>query len=213
VRPPSIKESAVRAILLSSLVLLILSGCSDSDPAHTSEATTGPDVDKPLNNAPEQGKPGPPSGMRQAPAAELAPADAEALGIVSAINQHEIAAAQQAQGRELPAEVNDYASMMIKDHSQNDRLIHQLGSPADSQAVQAQKSKGDSELAALGERQADYAKAYVEAMIKGHTEALTVLDRKLLPAAQAPGVKEHLKMTRTAVDHHLQQAKSLQSSQ
>jgi putative membrane protein len=203
----------VRAILISSFIVLALSGCSNSEPANTSEATTGPDVDKPLNNAPEQGEPGPPAGMRQAPAAELAAADAEALGIVSAINQHEIKAAQQAQGRELPAPVNDYASMMIKDHSENDRLIHQLGRPADDQAVQAQKSKGEAELAALGERQADYAKAYVEAMIKGHTEALSVLDEKLLPAAQAPEVKEHLKTTRTAVAHHLQEAKSLQTSQ
>lgn len=196
----------MRTLLFSSLALLALSACSDNAPPQDS---TGPAVDQPSNNAPDQGKPGPAAGMREAPETTLAPADAEALGLVSAINQHEVKAAQQAQGRQLPAKVNDYAAMMIKDHTENDRVIHRLGTPAQSEAVQAQKEKGEAELAALGTRQDDYAKAYVEAMIKGHTEALKTLDEKLLPSAQAPEVKQHLQMTREAVAHHLEEAKAL----
>ena len=52
-------------------------------------------------------------------------------------------------------------------------------------------------------------KAYIDAMVKGHTEALAVLDNKLIPKATTQAVKDHLAATREHVAHHLERAESL----
>jgi putative membrane protein len=165
-----------------------------------------------MNNEPKQGSGVPANDLMKPPAGSLSDADSEALGVVSAINQHEIAAAKQAQSHDLPPKVSTYAEMMVKDHTDNDAQIKALGEPRESAAVTAQKSKGEAELAALGVHKDDYAKAYVDGMVKGHTEALQALDEKLLPESQSVAVKDHLKKTRAAVVHHLDEAKSLQAA-
>lgn len=66
--------------------------------------------------------------LQKTAASPLSDGDSEALGVLSAINQHEIAAGQQAQSRQLPPKVAAYAAMMVKDHSENDEQIQQLGS-------------------------------------------------------------------------------------
>lgn len=202
----------MRATAFSSLALALLAACSNGNQSSTPAMTTGPDADQPQNNEPKQGDGIPATDLQKPAASSLSDADSEALGVVSAINQHEIAAAKQAQGYQLPPKVNDYAAMMIKDHSDNDAEIQKLGPPGDSRAATAQKAKGQAELAALGQHKGDYAKAYIDAMVKGHTEALKTIDDKLLPESQSPEAKQHLQKTRTAVVHHLEEAKSIQSS-
>lgn len=98
--------------------------------------------------------------QKSSPDAELTAADSEALGVLSAINQHEIDVARQAQQHTLPPAVSGYAEMMIKDHADNQNQIQSIGTPGDSEAMRAQKAKGQADLAALGEHQQDYAKAY-----------------------------------------------------
>ncbi len=202
----------MRAIAFSSLFLAFLAACSNGDQSSTPAMTTGPDANQPQNNEPKQGDGTPATDLQKPAASTLSDADSEALGVISAINQHEIAVAKQAQGYQLPPKVSDYAAMMIKDHSDNDAEIQKLGPPGDSQAATAQKNKGEAELAALGKHKGDYAKAYIDAMVKGHTEALADIDQTLLPQAQSPEAKQHLQKTRTAVAHHLEEAKSVRAS-
>jgi putative membrane protein len=54
--------------------------------------------------------------------------------------------------------------------------------------------------------------AYLDAMIKGHNEALAMIDSKLLTAAKLDAVKKHLTDTRTHIAMHLEQAKKLREN-
>lgn len=152
------------------------------------------------------------------PPAGAASPDGDALGVLAAINEHEVAAAMQAKSKGVKGKVLEYANMMETEHNKNlaetrgldgkDGVMMNSASPD----VTAQRSKGEAELAALGALEGDaYEKAYIDAMVKGHTDALAALDGKLIPAATVPAVKDHLTKTRGAVQHHLDAAKALQT--
>lgn len=198
-------------LLFSATALALLAACSNGEPPRTPATATGPDATQPMNDPARQAD-GTPATASQTSTTALSEADSEALGILSAINQNEIAAGKQAQGRKLPPRVAAYADMMVKDHTDNDAQIQKIGTPAESALASAQKTKGEAELAALGEHKDDYAKAYIDAMVSGHTEALRTIDEKLLPQAQSSEAKAHLQKTRSAVSQHLDQAKGLQES-
>jgi len=133
--------------------------------------------------------------------------DATALGLLGAVNKHEIAAAQQARSKGVAGEVLAYAGLMEKDHGKNQAKTEALGQLAEDAEVAAQKEKGNAELAQLGTLEGDaYKAAYVDAMIKGHTEVLAQIDTRLLTLATRPEVDAHLTATREHVAHHLEQA-------
>lgn len=137
--------------------------------------------------------------------------DSTALGLLGAVNQHEIAAGEQAKSKKVSAPVMDYADMMIKEHGDNQAKTESLGTLADNADVRAQKEKGKSELDMLAAKNGEeYEKAYVDAMVKGHTEALALIDGKLMSLASSEPVKQHLTDTRKHVAAHLEAAKKLQ---
>jgi putative membrane protein len=84
--------------------------------------------------------------------------------------------------------------------------------PSDPELA-AMRQKHDAErerLAALeGE---EFTRAWVDAMVRGHEEALAKLDNELIPGATDDGVRQHLQDTRTAISRHLDTGRSLQSS-
>lgn len=137
--------------------------------------------------------------------------DPVALGLLSTINQHEIDLAKQAKDKKVTGAVLEYAQMMEREHSQNQEQTLALGSPADTDQTREMKRKGSEEKQRLGALDGkDYAKAYVDAMVKGHTEALSALDATGIPAASSAGVREHLTRTRGHVATHLEKAKAIQ---
>lgn len=136
-----------------------------------------------------------------------------ALGVLNAINEHEIAAGEQALARSVPEDVAAYARMMVEQHSENRDKTNQFGPNAGDPKATAQRDKGAAELKALAAKSDnEYAKAYVDAMVKGHTEALATLDNNLIPAAESDAVRTHLTTTRGHVADHLERAKALQKS-
>ena len=151
------------------------------------------------------------TGATNADNASAPAAERSALGVLNAINEHEIAAGKQAQSKGVSGDVAAYAQRMIDEHTRNRDTTSGLGPNADDADAQAQKRKGEEELATLDKKNGDdYAKAYIDAMVKGHTEALSTLDSKLIPAASRPEVRDHLTTTREHVAQHLEQAKALQ---
>jgi putative membrane protein len=138
------------------------------------------------------------------------PAERSALGVLNAINDHEIAAGRQALAKGVQGEVAAYAQMMIDQHTENRQKTSSFNPDASSAEANAQRSKGEQELATLDAKTGDaYARAYIDAMVKGHTEALAALDNQLIPAATRPEVRQHLDTTRGHVADHLQRAKEL----
>jgi len=66
------------------------------------------------------------------------------------------------------------------------------------------------ELAALAPLDGEkFASAYIETMIKGHTEVLGMIDNQLLKNAANAELKKHLTETRGHVANHLEAAKKL----
>jgi putative membrane protein len=136
---------------------------------------------------------------------------AQALGVLSAIDQSEVAAGQLAQKKVAAGPVRDYAARMVKEHSENEAKLSAWSPDRNAAPAKAQMAKGKQELATLQPLQEDaFRTAYVKAMVKGHTEALDALDHKLIPAAKDAQVKAFLQETRTHVASHLAAAKALQ---
>jgi len=136
--------------------------------------------------------------------------DSQALGLLAALNENEIAAARQAQQKGVSGPYLEFAQLMQTEHGDNLRKTRQLGTPGAGAEVESLKNKGRQELAELGRHQGkDYEVAYARAMVKGHQEALTLIDERLSDLARSAAVKSHLAQTRQHVAMHLDLAKDL----
>jgi len=72
------------------------------------------------------------------------------------------------------------------------------------------RKKGATELAQLQPMNGpEFERAFLDAMVKGHEEALEMLEQGIA-SAQNEKVKAHLQSTRDAVATHLSEAKQLQ---
>lgn len=58
----------------------------------------------------------------------------------------------------------------------------------------------------------DFETGYLDAMIKGHTEASDMIDNQLMKTAKNDALKKHLTETRGHVAGHLDQAKKLKDN-
>jgi len=83
----------------------------------------------------------------------------------------------------------------------------------DTEKTNMLRKKGAGELAALvpldGEQ---FASGYIDAMVKGHTEVLAMIDSDLLATAQNEALKKHLTATREHVAMHLEEGKKIKAS-
>ena len=144
--------------------------------------------------------------------------DAEALAWVMQVDNNEINAAQEAQKKKISQPVMGYAKMLEKEHSDNLQKTKDLSQsmsemPAETQAVEDLKAKGKDMLSSLSPKDGmDFEKGYIDAMVKGHTEALSMLDNQLIPNAKIDALKNHLTETRQHVAMHLDRAKELQGN-
>jgi predicted outer membrane protein len=185
----------------------VQSGETVNPPAATPGTTANPAVDQTATPAPQATAP---AGT---PAAG-ATSQADALAMLMAVDEHEIAAADQAMGKNVTGKVRDFAQMMKTDHGKNLADTTKLGGAmSTAPAVDALKKKGENDLHALGAQSGvAYEKAYIDAMVQGHTEALAMIDNTLLPAATDANIRQHFTTTRAAVARHLDRAKEIQAS-
>jgi putative membrane protein len=143
--------------------------------------------------------------------------DGEIIAFLIAANEHEVAAANDASQKKSDPKVGDFAQMMNKDHSQNLEETRKLSDsqniqPSDTPAITKMKAEGQAEMTKLSSLQgANFDKAYMAAMVKGHTDVLNHIDRYMKTATN-PQLQSHLKATRDAVANHLAEAKKVQAS-
>lgn len=201
----------------------------------TGDTAISPGMADPTMPGSNVADPGATMGMADAdrPGAMASGADAPvtqaaALQMVMEVDQHEIAAADQAKGKKISADAKAYADTLKKDHTKNLAATRALldsaagtdsARTADNAAtsasadVAAMKSKHEAERKQLASLDGDaYEAAWLDAMVKGHTEALDKLDRQLIPAATDAKVKQHLTTTRSAIASHLETAEKLQAA-
>lgn len=213
------------ALAIAALVLFGTAACNRNQDANGgTNNTPAASTENPTNDATGAGTTAAgtptanaPTEMPPATGTAAAPSQTEALALVNVINDHEVKTAEQAKSKKVKGDVAAYADMMKADHTKNMAATKALldkngGAPADTAMITDQKSKGDAEMQQLAALDGDaYAKAYIDAMVTDHTDALSKLDSALIPAATDDAVKKHLQATRDAVQKHLDQAKSIQA--
>ncbi|WP_133501455.1 DUF4142 domain-containing protein [Cognatilysobacter terrigena] len=213
------------ALAAAALVLFATTACNrNADTAGGTNNTPAPAAsDTATNDATNGGTTAngaptatPPADTSATPPA-TPPSQSEALALLNVVNDHEVKTAEQAKSKHVTGDVLAYANMMQTEHSKNMADTKALldkngGAPADSAAITDMKTKGDAETQQLAALDGDaYAKAYIDAMVNGHQDALTKLDTMLIPAATDDAVKKHLQMTRDHVQQHLDKAKAIQA--
>ncbi|BDU16883.1 DUF4142 domain-containing protein [Lysobacter auxotrophicus] len=150
------------------------------------------------------------------PAPAAPPSPGVSLALVTAVDEHEIAAVEQTQGRKFSPPVREYAQMLHREHSENLAAARALSSaghliqPETTTEVHALVGKGKATLEALaGTPHAQYERAWLQAMVDGHAEALSMLDSRLIPAAQDEPLRNFLNNTRDHMAMHLERGRAL----
>lgn len=146
--------------------------------------------------------------------ATMTSAEVGTLATVAAIDKNEILVAVVALNKKLNSDINDFANMMVEQHGGNLTQILSLinnAHPLTSAEADKLSAEGKKDLMKLGAMNGDdFAKAYVDAMVKGHEAALKLIDTELMKTATTDNVKKFLTDTRSAVATHLEHAKNLQ---
>ncbi len=143
--------------------------------------------------------------------------DGEFIGVLNIIDSNEVKLANTAQSKNLRAEVMDYAKTLYRDHSENMAKTSDLSksthiASADSPVSRKLRTKGEKEVSKLSQLDgAQFEKAYVKAMIKGHAEALSMLERQI-PLTTNAELKKHLIEARSHIASHFEQAKTLSTT-
>lgn len=150
-------------------------------------------------------------------AAGAAPNDAQIAAIVVTANQVDIDAGQLAKSTSKNKEVQDFAQLMVTDHSGVNKsatdLVTKLHvTPESNPTSESLKSGGDQNLANLKKLSgAAFDKAYVDHEVAYHQAVLDAVDKTLIPSAKNAELKALLVKVRPAFVAHLAHAKMLQS--
>jgi putative membrane protein len=143
--------------------------------------------------------------------------DANILAMLMAVNDTEIGAANAAlTDKGVDGDVKGYAEMMVKHHTENNeetkKLSDKIGvQPVESDECKTMKMKDAEHLKQIKMLDKDaFSKAYIEMMVTGHTAVLGKIDLALA-ATHNDDVKKHLEATKKTVQHHLDEAKEIQT--
>jgi putative membrane protein len=153
--------------------------------------------------------------MKHPTTTTVSTADAGILAKLVAVDQNEIKVARTAEKKKVSAATLNYARMLRDQHQQNlsdtQKLAHKLAlSPRPTSEADDIHKQGTTELAMLQPLEGqEFERAFLDAMVKGHEEALSMLDDGIASAGNDE-VKAHLQKTRDAVATHLSEAKQLQ---
>lgn len=219
------------ALALAALVLAGTAACNRNDDASGGTNNT-PSADTAATDTAMGTQPTGPAVPPGTDAASTA-TQGEALMLLNAVNDHEVKAAEMAKSKNVTGPVLEYANQMQAEHGKNmsDTMAllqtaggaatsgnaapatgAAVGTGADSARVNAQRAKAEAKRAQLQGLEGEaFARAYMDAMVADHTEALTMLDSMLIPAATDDAVRTHLTTTRQHVQHHLERARQVQS--
>lgn len=145
------------------------------------------------------------------------PTDAEIAAIVTTANQVDIDAGKLAKSRSKTKDVQDFAQLMVADHTgvnkAADTLVTKLHviPELNPTSLSLQKS-GDQNLATLKKLDGHaFDKAYVDHEVVYHESVLKALDKTLIPDAKNPELKALLVRVRPAFEAHLEHARKLQA--
>jgi putative membrane protein len=141
--------------------------------------------------------------------------DAQIAAVLEAIHQGEIRQGQLASTHATSQSVKRFATHMMAAHRamlgrETAILSRAQITPSDNAVSNQLKSDGRAQLSTLqAMRGREFDRAYVDAQVRGHTDALEVIDR-ILPNLRNPDLKNDLQNARPHVEEHLREAERLQ---
>lgn len=143
--------------------------------------------------------------------------DAKVLGAIMAIDKTEMTAATLAQKKTANPEVRDFAGFLYNQHAQDLQTVQGIGQrlnlvPVNGDVAKTVLRKGHHTGATLSRlKNGAFDRAYIDAMVKGHGEALYVVDNKLMPVTTNPLIKRELATLRGHIIMHQQKAQAIQA--
>ncbi|MCW0448267.1 DUF4142 domain-containing protein [Xanthomonas sacchari] len=191
----------VRLTLLAALTAVALSGCGKpGDQASRTAPATSPEP----TAAPVGGESG------RAPIG----GDASAKAMLQVLEGNVVALSKQALSRNVSETVADFARETIAVHHDADPATAGKGGPGDAEKIDAQVAKGRAQLQALGDEKDDsaYMNAYAAAMVRQYSDALSVIDAELVPAAKEDATRQELQQARKRIAEQLERAQALASA-
>lgn len=149
-----------------------------------------------------------------APATTIEARDVESLTFLIALDEHEVQVATDAQNKGARDDVLEFARMMQTEHGRHADdtriLARDLGltltDPSSVTTLRQKVAAARTDL--LAKEGADFDRAYAEAMVTGHQDALVKID-EYLALISSERIRSHLTATRTVIAHHLELAKKL----
>lgn len=151
-------------------------------------------------------------------AAAAGPTDPQIAAIVVTANQVDIDAGKLAKTKSKTKTVQDFAQLMITDHTGVNKAASELVTklkvtPEPNDTSKSLQKGGDDNLANLKTLDgAAFDKAYVDHEVAYHEAVISAMDKTLIPSAQNAELKALLVKVRPAFDAHLAHAKALQTS-
>jgi len=143
--------------------------------------------------------------------------DAEILAGAITIDLNEVLAASEAKKEKMSQSALDYAKMLHEEHGANMGKTLKLGqqirvTPIITPSVEKMQKKGANELGTLITLDGKaFERAYLTAMIKGHANAIDMIDNQFLKRAKNASLRQHLTEMRGHIADHHKKAKALQA--
>jgi len=155
-----------------------------------------------------------------APASNPPPAltDDQILYVLHTANAGEIEQAHLARQKAKNARVKQFASMMIKDHSDADKKGTDVAKKAKASPSANDVSKGlESDAKQMtttmsSQKGADFDRSYMDAQVKEHQAVLDLIDKQLAPNAKSTELKTMLQTIRPKIEGHLKHAQEIQKN-
>lgn len=142
--------------------------------------------------------------------------DGEIIAILITVDKNEIALAKLALKKETTPAIKKYAQMLKMQHTQNLQEALKLSkkislTPVDTSTVTSLQKEGVKGLATLSHLNGKaFDKAYIDAMVSGHTAVLKMIDDNLLKNVSNATLKKFVVATRPHIEFHLQQSQTIQ---
>lgn len=153
--------------------------------------------------------------------AKLKPEELQVVAHYHELNQMEIDINKVAAKKATSQGAKDYANMLVKDHTDNDKSLMALAKKT-KQTIPAEKPASDVEKQEKAEdkkmvaklktmKGADFETQFLQLMVSGHEKELAKIDANIAKVENAE-LAEALKATKPVLQHHADEAKSLQTN-
>jgi putative membrane protein len=141
--------------------------------------------------------------------------DAQIAAVILTLNGGELAEAQLAQSKAMGKDVRQLADRMAAEHKleksrEHAILQHAQITPSDNAVSMQMKNDSQQNLTNLqNARGRDFDREYVEVLIKGHNQAIDLVDR-ILPNVKNPELKTDVQALRGKLEQHLRESEKVQ---